>query len=113
MNTKDYEVFRDAVLNLERLLGKIEEQHSQPPADPPAFLTTGMRFAAQEGAFRLYVKDQGGDAERAIQRESDCNVQSETEVRMKYLTKRADGRWQGSKTIDGKRVFVYARTQME
>ena len=32
---------------------------------------------------------------------------------MKYLTKRADGRWQGSKTIDGKRVFVYARTQME
>lgn len=114
MNTQDYQMFRDAVLNLERLLGKIEEQQSQPPAATPAFLTTGMRFAAQEGAFRLYVKAKGGDAENVMQRESDCEVQPEKEdSRMKYLTKRADGRWQGSKTIDGKRVFVYARTQME
>ena len=32
---------------------------------------------------------------------------------MKYLTKRNDGRWQGSKVIDGKRIYVYARTQAE
>lgn len=32
---------------------------------------------------------------------------------MKYLTKRKDGRWQGAKVIDGKRRFVYARTQKE
>lgn len=32
---------------------------------------------------------------------------------MKYLTKRKDGRWQGSKVIDGKREFVYASTQRE
>lgn len=115
MDERDLDELRAIALSVGRLIGRLEqEQQSQPPAATPAFLTTGMRFAAQEGAFRLYVKDQGGDAEKAMQRESGCEVQSEKEdSRMKYLTKRADGRWQGSKTIDGKRVFVYARTQME
>ncbi len=114
MDERDLNELRAIALSVGRLIGRLEqEQQSQPPADPPAFLTNGMRFAAQEGAFRLYVKAEGGDAENVMQRESDCNVQSETEVRMKYLTKRADGRWQGSKTINGQRVFVYGRTQME
>lgn len=32
---------------------------------------------------------------------------------MKYITKRTDGRWQGRKTLDGKRYYVYGRTQRE
>ncbi len=40
-------------------------------------------------------------------------IEPQEEQQMKYLTKRSDGRWQGSKVINGKRVFVYAKTQLE
>ncbi len=35
------------------------------------------------------------------------------EDNMRHITKRTDGRWQGSKVIDGKRYFVYAKTKAE
>ncbi|MEG1662401.1 MAG: tyrosine-type recombinase/integrase [Clostridia bacterium] len=41
------------------------------------------------------------------------NAQSQGGEQMKYLTKRSDGRWQAAKIIDGKRRFVYGKTQAE
>lgn len=35
------------------------------------------------------------------------------EESMKNICKRSDGRWQGSKVINGERLFVYAKTQKE
>ncbi len=65
--------------------------------------------------FVFYPK--GGDASQG---QIDVNAQkvqnsnkNEDEDNMKYLTKRADGRWQGAKTIDGKRYFVYAKTKAD
>lgn len=80
-----------------------------PPADPPAFSAKWRRVAAC-GNFTLYVK--GGDC--PAQMTSDVHdAEPERGEDMKYLTKRKDGRWQGSKVIDGKREFVYAATQRE
>lgn len=41
------------------------------------------------------------------------SISSGGEEDMRYLTKRKDGRWQGSKIVDGKREYVYAKTQLE
>ncbi len=38
-------------------------------------------------------------------------IQNEEDQNMKYITKRGDGRWQGSKVIDGKRYYVYGKTK--
>lgn len=114
MDESDLEELRAIALSFGRLLGRLEEQQQSTPATTPAF-STKMSLRLEENGFYLYahMRD-GGDADNTMQRESDCEVPSEKEdSKMKYLTKRADGRWQGSKTIDGKRVFVYARTQIE
>ena len=111
MDERDLDELRAIALSVGRLLGRLEqEQQSQPPADPPAFLTNGMRFAAQEGAFRLYVKAEGGDAAQSV---SNVRTQQEGDEDLKYLSKRKDGRWCGRRTVNGRRVCVYGRTQRE
>lgn len=80
MDERDLDELRAIALSVGRLLGRLEqEQQSQPPADPPAFLTTGMRFIAQEGSFSLYARahnnersvnaeaSQGGDETMSLQ----------------------------------------------
>ncbi len=68
-----------------------------------------------EEAYRAYLKDQqqndqGGD-NKACQMVS--NTQTKEDDTMKYITKRADGRWVARKTINGKRICVYGKTQIE
>ena len=84
----------------------------KPSAIPPVFSSPkAWRVAATDGVFTLYVKE-GGDC--PAQMTSDVHdAEPERGEDMKYLTKRKDGRWQGSKVIDGKREFVYASTQRE
>ena len=36
---------------------------------------------------------------------------SEDDEIMKYLSKRSDGRWQYRRTVNGKRIYIYGRTQ--
>lgn len=55
---------------------------------------------------------QGGDA-NSVNVLSCPQTFEEEEENMKYICKRSDGRWQGCKTIDGKRVYVYGRTKAE
>ena len=110
MNSKDLQIFHDALLSLSMLLGKEEERHKQQcePAIEPAF-QSDMVCVATHGALKFYVNR--GSIEKSQSDASDVNT--EKEQLMKYCTKRADGRWQASKTIDGKRVFVYGKTQAE
>lgn len=50
MDERDLDELRAIALSVGRLIGRLEqEQQSQPPADPPAFLTTGMRFVCARG----------------------------------------------------------------
>ena len=82
------------------------------PAEEPVFSSGDLVEAGRHGIFTLYVHKKG-----VIQEDCQCDVsnaqQNKEEEQMKYCTKRADGRWQASKTIDGKRVFVYGSTQKE
>lgn len=87
----------------------------KPAQQTPVFSST-MVCTATHGAFKLYTHTKsGGDSNKsqvmsAFQQSPNQSIEEET---MKYLTKRKDGRWQGAKVIDGKRRFVYARTQKE
>ncbi len=69
-------------------------------------------YISPDGDFCLYMP-LGGDEDYCRVMSAFQNVQNQEEDKMKYLTKRKDGRWQGSKVIDGKRVYVYAPTQKE
>ncbi len=62
--------------------------------------------------FRI-VFDKGGDNRKFYEeRDAKSQVQQQEEdCNMRYITKRSDGRWQGSKVIDGKRYFVYGKTK--
>lgn len=91
-------------------------------APGPQAMTCTRRF----GAFALFERDpaaeplrqlmdahiQGGDA-NSVNVLSCAQTLEKEEENMKYICKRSDGRWQGSKTIDGKRVYVYGRTKAE
>lgn len=84
-------------------------------ADTPPFNDphSDMECIATHGIFKLYAhkgveKQSQNDASDARPNKTEDNEQL-----MKYCTKRADGRWQASKTIDGKRIFVYGKTQAE
>lgn len=93
---------------IQGLTGKIPEESINVPADKPVF-SSDMTCVATHGIFKLYVHE--GVIPSSQSDSSDANIQKEQ--LMKYCTKRADGRWQASKTIDGKRVFVYGKTQAE
>lgn len=110
MDSKNLQIFHDALLSLSTLFGKEEERHRQQcePAIEPAFQSDTV-CVATHGALKFYVTR--GSIEKTQSDASDANI--EKEQLMKYCTKRADGRWQASKTIDGKRVFVYGKTQAE
>lgn len=93
---------------IQGLTGKIPEESINVPTDKPVF-SSKMTCVATHGIFKLYVHE--GVIPSSQSDSSDANIQKEQ--LMKYCTKRADGRWQASKTIDGKRVFVYGKTQAE
>lgn len=76
------------------------------PPDVPAYISP-------EGDFCLYIPTGGDEEHSQVMSVFQNNQNNEENGKMKYLTKRKDGRWQGSKVIDGKRVFVYARTQKD
>ncbi len=83
------------------------------PATKPVF-STPMVCVATHGIFKLYSHaDPGGDKKASQQMMSGTRTSKKESDDMKHLTKRSDGRWQGSKVIDGKRIFVYGRTQLE
>lgn len=55
---------------------------------------------------------QGGDA-NSVKTVSMPTTQKEEDIDMKYVTRRADGRWCARKTINGKRICVYGNSQRE
>jgi len=64
---------------------------------------------AKKNAFMI-----GGDEENSQTGSGVQNLKSnEEEEHLKYLSKRTDGRWCARRTIDGKRICVYGRTQAE
>lgn len=107
----EYDRIKEVQQIINELVGFMDAAASTPPpANPPALSSPGWRCAASVGSFTLYVK--GGDC--PAQMMSDAHdAEPERGENMKYLAKRKDGRWQGSKVIDGKREFVYASTQRE
>lgn len=56
------------------------------------------------------MNHKGGDNEQG---QMVSNNQTKENDTMKYLNKRADGRWVARKTINGKRIYVYGKTQIE
>lgn len=73
---------------------------------------TLIKIVRDESGFGLVERVQGGDAEIQL---ASYSHQPEIveEENMKYISKRKDGRWMGSKLVDGKRIYVYAHTQRE
>lgn len=105
-------------------------QAAQPSATRAPIFHKQDKYTSPDGMLRLtYSKEdpgakraylalsgqtyQGGDEEYSQVTSAFQKVQIIEEDKMKYLTKRKDGRWQGSKVIDGKRVYVYAHTQKD
>lgn len=71
-----------------------------------------MKIERDASGFGLVEKvDTGGDIVQSTASRSLPEI--EKEESMKYISKRKDGRWMGSKLVDGKRIYVYARTQRE
>lgn len=108
----------EQILKVQRIVNELvgymdatSDIEKKPSAPPPVFSSpNAWHIGASNGKFTLYVK--GGDC--PAQMTSDVHdAEPERGEDMKYLTKRKDGRWQGSKVIDGKREFVYAATQRE
>lgn len=56
--------------------------------------------------------NKGGENNNIVVSSAQTSNNEECE-NMKYLTKRHDGRWSARKTINGKRISVYGRTQAE
>lgn len=85
----------------------------EPTPEKPIY-TTPMVCVATHGIFKLYSHvELGGDEKTSQQVISGTQSSNKESENMKHLTKRSDGRWQGSKVIDGKRIYVYGRTQIE
>ena len=107
------------------LLGTSPEQlllADMPTLDASAFIRPpqprdDVTYTAHDGSFSLLkwtpdmIQAQGGDIQS--QTVSSPQTSKKEEENLKYLTKRSDGRWQASKVIDGKRVYVYGKTQIE
>lgn len=110
-----YEQILKVQLIVNELVGYMDatsDIEKKPSAIPPVFSSPkAWRVAATDGIFTLYVK-KGGDCPAQMMSDAPATPTNGGDA-MKYLTKRSDGRWQGSKVIDGKREFVYARTQAE
>lgn len=94
------------------LTGESMVDSESKPAEEPV-LSSDMICVAERGIFRLYAHDKGGDAARQSDVLDAQFFDKKENEQMKYCTKRSDGRWQASKTINGKRVFVYGKTQKE
>jgi len=97
---------------LNGLTGENFEHTEKSRHNEPA-LPSDMVCVERHGIFRLYVHDKGGDAARQSDALDARFFDKKENEQMKYCTKRSDGRWQASKTINGKRVFVYGKTQKE
>lgn len=67
-----------------------------------------LAYFSPNDDFCLYVP-MGGDEEQC---QMVFNPKKEEDT-MKYITKRADGRWVARKTANGKRICVYGKTQIE
>jgi len=65
---------------------------------------------ARKTYLAIYQKQKGGDNEKG---QMVSSTQTKEEDTMKYITKRADGRWMARKIINGKRIYAYGKTQIE
>lgn len=81
------------------------------PEQPQPCARRGNLIIPPEG----FWISKGGDKtqSQSVSGFQQSNKEKEEEENLKHITKRADGRWQGSRTIDGKRYFVYGKTQRE
>ena len=77
-----------------------------PPEEPQ------ITFSIAASEENLKLLSLGGDTSSQQVMSSAQNPKKEDED-LKYITKRSDGRWQASKVINGKRIFVYGKTQIE
>ena len=108
----------EQILKVQRIVNELvgymdatSDIEKKPSPPPPVFSSpNAWHIGASNGKFTLYVK--GGDCPAQMMSDAPATPTNGGDA-MKYLTKRSDGRWQGSKVIDGKREFVYARTQAE
>ncbi|MCM1306475.1 MAG: site-specific integrase [Bacteroides sp.] len=97
-----------------------------PSATRAPFFNKRDKYTSSDGLLRLtYSQDdpgakktflalseqtyRGGDEEYS---QVVSNPKKEDDT-MKYLSKRADGRWVARKTVNGKRIYVYGKTQIE
>lgn len=110
------------------LVTGMSHQKSEPSA-PISFFKRD-KYTSPDGLLRLvYSRDDPGAAEayyallsnqKQTQEGGDnkechmvSNTQNKEEDTMKYISRRADGRWIARKTVNGKRICVYGKTQIE
>ena len=74
------------------------------PTDTPSYVSPN-------GEFCLYIP-LGGDEQYSQVMSSAQSIKKEDE-NLKYLTKRADGRWMARKKINNRTICVYGKTQLE
>ena len=94
------------------LTGESMVETTKKPAEEPVFSSDDLVVAGKRGIFTLYVH-KNKEVIPSSSQSGVCSLTNKEDEHMKYCTKRADGRWQASKMIDGKRVFVYGSTQKE
>lgn len=110
------------------LVTGMSHQKSEPSA-PISFFKRD-KYTSPDGLLRLvYSRDDPGAAEayyallsnqKQTQEGGDnkecqmvSNTQNKEEDTMKYISRRADGRWMARKTINGRRICIYGKTQAE
>ncbi len=119
---------KDKIETMLQLMGQCIEllghemaiQDTRPKNDPaPGTINVGkfqLVFHKSDPSVKEnYLKSlefKGGDIQQNVKIVSIDSEKEDNET-MKYITKRSDGRWQARKTINGKRVCVYAKTQKE
>ena len=85
-------------------------QFRQPPTSQWDIPPNTPAYISPNGEFCIYYD--GGDQNSQTVSSTRTSIKKEEE-NLKYITKRSDGRWQASRVIDGKRMFVYGKTQLE
>lgn len=78
---------------------------SDHPEVAEAFLNAKIIVNGGEKTYRDYLEQ--------CQTVSNSQSNKKEEENLKYITKRTDGRWCARKTINGKRICVYGKTQIE
>ncbi len=106
---QQYQLLQNMQEFLNGLTGKPPGTVTNHPV-PPLRQTQSMICTFVHGNYKLY-EHVGGD--KQTQAVSDPQAHTKETEEMKYISKRADGRWVARKTIDGKRICVYGKTQKE